>query len=123
MMRGLAIAALLAAPAAALPASSLATLVAGRVAGPPVACIDRLDVDQVHLVAGVGFVFAMKTGGVLYLNRVASARVFVHDGVTPLFDPAAPRLCSGEPVRLLNENSRAPLATAYFGDFTPYRRP
>ncbi len=116
-------AALPAGPAAALPADRLDALVAGRVAGEPVACIDRLDIDAVRLVSGVGFVFEMRTGGVVYLNRVTSAKGFVHDGITPLIAPAAPRLCRGEPVKLLNENSAAPVATAELGDFTPYRRP
>ena len=114
---------LLAAPAVAMAADRIDPLLAGRVAGAPVACIDRLDIDETRVVAGVGFTYRMKTGGVVYLNRVASGRTFVHDGVTPLSEAAAPRLCSGEPVKLLNENSRAPIATAILGDFIPYRRP
>ncbi len=123
MIRAVVLAALIAAPAAALPADRLESLVAGRTPGAPVACIDRIDIDAVRLVANVGFVFEMKTGGVVYLDRVATARVFVHDGITPLIEPGSPRLCSGEPVKLLNENSRAPVATAELGDFVPYRRP
>ncbi|MBV8971957.1 MAG: hypothetical protein JO290_06660 [Sphingomonadaceae bacterium] len=123
MIRAALLAVLLAAPAAALTADRLAPLIAGRVAGPPVACIDPREIETTHLIAGTGFVLTMRTGGTIYLNRVTTAQSFVHDGVTPRFVPAAARLCSGERVELLNENSRAPVATARLGDFIPYRKP
>jgi len=122
-MRRVAAALLLAGPAAALHADPLPSLIGNRVAGTPVDCIERAEIDKVRLVANVGFVFEMKTRGVLYLNRVTSGRTFVHDGVTPMIEPASSRLCSVEPVQLLNENSRAPVASVTLGAFTPFQRP
>ncbi len=123
MRRTTALAALLlSSAAAALPVDRLDRLVGDRVAGAAVARIDRLDIDTVALVPG-GIVYTMKTGGVVYLNRPTAGAGFIHGGVVLAIDDAYPRLCRDEPVRVLNENSRAAVATATLGDFIPYRRP
>ncbi|QYE34971.1 hypothetical protein KZX46_19950 [Polymorphobacter sp. PAMC 29334] len=115
-------AAILAGDASALPADRLATLIGDRIAGTPVDCIDRLDIDKVHIVDG-GIVYEMKTGGVSYLNRPSSGASFIHDSVSLRLDFAEPRLCRDEPVGVVNENSRATIARAKLGNFVPYRRP
>ena len=119
----LALAVLAAAPAAAAPADPLPALIGDRVAGAPVSCIDRLSIDEVHLIPGVGLYYRMRTGRVAYLNRVSDGATFIHDGVLPVIDRASPRLCSAEQVRLVNENSRRPVGGATLGMFIPYRQP
>ncbi len=108
---------------AAAPADRLAALLGDRIAAEPVDCIDSLSIDQVKLVPGVGFLYRMRTGGVVYLNRVTKGQDAVHDGVLPLIERASPRLCSVQLVTLVNENSRRPIGTATLGLFVPYRRP
>ena len=112
----------LASAAAARPADPLPGLIGNRVAGDPVDCIEVREIDRVRLIPGVGFFYSMRTGGTDYLNRVTAGRTFLHDGVLPVVERASPRLCSVETVRLLNENSRAPIASATLGPFIPYRR-
>ena len=113
----------LAVRAAAVPVDPLGALIGDRIASAPVDCIAAAEIDQVHLVAGVGFVFTMRSGDVVYLDRVTAGRTFIHAGVLPVINRRSTHLCSVERIRLLNENSRAPIAAATLGPFTPYRRP
>ncbi len=122
MMRALIVAALLAAPAAALPVNRLSSLIGARVVGAPIDCIEAAEVDQVHLIAG-GIVYVMRSPQTIYLNRPESGATFIHDGVVPATDVTGALLCSRQPVRLLNENSGMAVATVRLGRFVPYVRP
>lgn len=119
-MRALIIAALLASPAAADP---LTAIVGDRVAGTPVDCIQTNEIDKVHIVQGAGVVYEMRAGRVMYLNRPTSGLNFLHDDDILAVENGGSRLCSVEPVRVLNPNSRLPIATLTLGKFVPYRRP
>lgn len=124
MIRSLLVAALLPIGAAAAPAiraDRLPSELGDRVAGKPVNCIDRFNIDKVFVVAGVGLLYEMRTG-TRFLNRPTTGLTFLHDGVTPLVE-SGPRLCSVELVRLLNNNSRVQVGAVSLGAFVPYRRP
>lgn len=120
--RALMLAAALVVTAQSAAADSLASLLGDRIAGTPVRCIDRLDIDKVRIVERTGIVYEMKTG-LLYLNRPASGLAFLHDDALLASTATTPSLCSLEVVRLLNRNSRAQNGSVSLGEFVPYPKP
>ena len=109
-------------PVAAASVDGLANVIGDRVAGEAIDCIAAAEIEQVRLVPG-GFAYVMRSPATVFVNRPPTGTNFIHDGVTPSVVLTSALLCRGQAVRLLNENSRAPVATVHLGEFVAYRRP
>ena len=95
---------------------------AGLVAGTPVDCIDRLDIDSVATVRGA-IVYTVRGGRTVYYNVPTTGARLLDPATALLVDPAYPQLCRGEIVRALSSASRRPLGIVTLGPFIPYVRP
>jgi len=115
--------ALVAGPAQAKPAdheAELARLLAGRVAGQPVDCIDMHRVISSHIVPGTAIVY--DAGGVLYVNRPRAGAESMDDWDIMINRLWSSQLCSIDTVELVDQGSRMYSGSVFLGEFVPYRR-
>lgn len=104
------------------PEQVLARMLDGRTAGAPVNCIDPRNVDTIDIVDRTAIVYRLR-GGRLYVNRPrVGAETLRRDQilVTRTFGT---RLCSFDPVNLLESGGRFDAGFVSLGAFTPYDRP
>ena len=115
--------ALVAGPAQAKPAdheAELARLLAGRVAGQPVDCIDMHRVRSSHIVPGTAIVYDM--GGTIYVNRPRAGADTMSDWDIMINRLWSSQLCSVDTVELIDQGSRMYSGSVFLGEFVPYRR-
>lgn len=101
--------------------AQLAQLVAGRVAGKPVSCINAHDYDNVEIIDHTALVY--RDGSRLYVNRPTGGREFLDNDdvlVTRLYSS---QLCRVDPVNLVDRYTRFPSGFVSLGDFVPYTKP
>jgi hypothetical protein len=115
--------ALVAGPAQAKPAdpeAELARVVAGRVAGEPVDCIDMHRVRSSHIIPGTAIVY--DSGGVLYVNRPRGGAESMDQWDIMVNRLYSSELCSIDTVELIDQGSQMYSGTVFLGEFVPYRR-
>jgi len=115
--------ALVAGPAQAKPVdheAELARLLAGRVAGQPVDCIDMHRVISSHIVPGTAIVY--DAGGILYVNRPRAGAESMDDWDIMINRLWSSQLCSIDTVELVDQGSRMYSGSVFLGEFVPYRR-
>lgn len=115
--------ALLAGSAWAKPAdheAELARAVAGRVAGPPVDCIDMHRVISSHIIPGTAIVY--DAGGVVYVNRPRAGAESMDQWDIMVNRLYSSELCSVDTVQLIDQSSHMFTGTVFLGEFVPYRR-
>jgi hypothetical protein len=115
--------ALLAGPVQAKPAdheAELARAVAGRVAGPPVDCIDMHRVRSSHIIPGTAIVY--DTGGTIYVNRPRGGAESMDQWDIMVNRLYSSELCSIDTVQLIDQGSHMYSGTVFLGEFVPYRR-
>jgi hypothetical protein len=115
--------ALVAGPAQAKPAdheAELARVVAGRVAGEPVDCIDMHRVRSSHIIPGTAIVY--DAGGVVYVNRPRGGAESMDQWDIMVNRLYSSELCSIDTVQLIDQGSQMYSGTVFLGEFVPYRR-
>lgn len=104
------------------PAARLERIIAGRVAGQPVDCLNQQDIRSSQIIDNAAIVYETN-GGTLYVNRPTSGAMSLRSGLTLVTDTHSPRLCSIDIVRLYDSGSRMQSGTVGLGPFIPYPRP
>jgi hypothetical protein len=115
-------AAISAAAARPTPEERLSKLLAGRVAGDPVSCIDLRDIQSSEIVDRTAIVYRVGADQ-LYVNRpTGGARQLDRDDVL-VTQTSTSQLCSIDVVRLLDRTSQFQTGFVSLGKFVPYVRP
>ncbi|MDB5670259.1 MAG: hypothetical protein JWO25_1218 [Alphaproteobacteria bacterium] len=100
--------------------AELAKAVAGRVAGPPVHCVNLRDVRSSHIIDHTAIVYDM--GGTVYVNRPRSGRESLDQWDTLVTKTFSSDLCDIDVVQLYDSGSRMQTGIVFLGDFVPYKR-
>lgn len=104
------------------PEQVLAKMLDGRSAGAPVNCIDPRNVDTVDIVDKTAIVYRLR-GGRLYVNRPRVGADALRRDQTLVTRTVGTRLCSYDPVNLLESGARFDAGFVSLGTFTPYDKP
>ena len=118
-------AAVIAAPATAAhrdsPDVQLQKLLAGRVAGPPVDCINLSAVTSSVIIKGKAIVY--RSGSRLYVNEPRSGASSLDDDDVLVTRTVGSQLCSIDSVKLIDRSSRFQRGFVILGKFVPYTKP
>lgn len=113
--------ALLAAPAAAQgPDLRLDQVLGNRVASVPQRCIPLRPNTRSQIV---GDAIVYREGSRLYVNRPTAGLEWLERDSILVTRPVVTRLCSGEPVQLIDRVGGILRGNIILGEFTPYARP
>ncbi|ATC23818.1 hypothetical protein [Caulobacter vibrioides] len=104
------------------PEQVLAKMLDGRTAGAPVNCIDSRGVETVDIVDKTAIVYRLQ-GGRLYVNRPRVGAESLRRDQVLVTRTVGTRLCSFDPVNLLESGARFDAGFVSLGAFTPYDRP
>jgi len=102
------------------PEEQLARALEGRVAGEPVDCVNLRTIQSSRVIRGTAILY--DAGSVIYVNRPrAGAELLDHWGaqVSRTFDN---RLCSVDPVQIVDTATGMFEGNIFLGEFVPYRR-
>lgn len=104
------------------PEAELARAVEGRVAGPPVDCIEQRDIRSSRIIDRTAIVYEV-SGQTRYVNRPESGASSLRSGITLVTDTHSSRLCSVDIVRLYDTTAGMQMGSIGLGKFVPYRKP
>lgn len=123
LLGGLAITAA-AAPAEAAqrlaPEARLARALEGRVAGEPVDCINLRQVSSSQVIDRTAILY--RVGSTLYVNRPRAGASSLSSWDAQVQRPFNNRLCSIDPVTIIDPSTGFFRGTVFLGEFVPYRR-
>ena len=109
------------ASAAVAPEVRLDKLLAGRVAGQPVDCINSRDIRSTQIIDRTAIVY--QVGSKLYVNRPrAGASSLDRDDILVTRQFGTSQLCRIDTVRLVDRAAMFPTGFVALGDFVPYTR-
>jgi hypothetical protein len=108
-------------PVSARGEANLAKILADRVAGPPVDCIEQHAIDSAEVIDGTAIVY--RDGNRLYVNRPASGAESLNSDDILVTDTHTPELCSIDVVHLIDRTSRFERGFVGLGKFVPYLKP
>jgi hypothetical protein len=94
--------------------------IAGRVAGPPVDCIDIHRVTSSRIIPGTAIVY--DAGSVIYVNRPRGGAETMDQWDIMINRLYSSELCSIDTVELIDQSSRMYSGSVFLGQFVPYRR-
>jgi hypothetical protein len=118
-------ASLIAVPAVAAPRDTpevqLQKLLAGRVAGKPVDCINYSSVSSSQVIHGKAIVY--RVGSRLYVNEPRSGASTLDEDDVLVTKTFGSQLCSIDTVNLVDRTSRFPRGFVTLGKFVPYSKP
>ena len=101
------------------PATQLAKLTAGRVAGKPVDCISLPQTGSSRIIDSTAIVYTV--GSTLYVNRPEGAKSLRSDDI--LFTKTSTSdLCRLDTVKLLDSGDRMMRGFVSLNEFVPYKR-
>jgi len=100
--------------------AELAKALAGRVAGPPVNCIQLQQIRSSRIYDGTAIVY--EVGRVLYVNRPTGATFLDRDDIL-VTNTYSSQLCSIDSVRLVDRTSAFPSGSVGLTKFVPYTKP
>lgn len=95
-------------------------LIAGRVAGPPVDCIQLYNVRSTTVVDRTAILY--DTGSVIYVNRPRGGADTLDDDDILVTELHSSQLCRIDVVRLQDRSSFMEHGFVALGDFVPYRK-
>ena len=123
-LRSIALAALLGACAAVPPTAAPSPIseLNGRLAGPPVNCVQLRQNAALRTADNDGHVLLYGNGATIWLNRLSANCRFRNDDIL-VTEPFGSSLCRGDIVRSFDRLSRIPGPSCVLGDFIPYTRP
>lgn len=101
--------------------ADLTKILADRVAGPPVDCIEQHAIDSAEVVDGTAIVY--RDGNRLYVNRPTSGAEGLDRDDILVTDTHSSELCSIDVVRLIDRTSRFERGFVGLGKFVPYVKP
>lgn len=130
MLNGLAAIIILAAGSAAVaapkvvetPEQTLARMLEGRTAGPPVDCINPRNTDTVEIIDKTAIIYRM-TSGRIYVNRPAAGATALRRDQTLVTRTIGAQLCNRDSVNLIDPGSQFSAGFVSLGPFTPYSKP
>jgi hypothetical protein len=96
-------------------------MIGGRVAGPPVDCIQQHAIESAEVLDGTAIVY--RDGIRLYVNRPESGTESLDSDDIPLTDTHSTELCSIDVVRLIDRTSRFERGFVGLGKFVPCSTP
>lgn len=101
--------------------AELASLLAGRVAGPPMECIRTYRSDNIRTIDRTAYVFGQ--GDTIYINRTRDPRAIDdnHALVIRKFGTGT-NLCRTDVITTFNRTSKAYSGNVFLTEFIPYRR-
>jgi hypothetical protein len=102
------------------PEAQLQRAIQGRVAGPPVDCVDLHSVRSTQIIPRTAIVY--DAGSVIYVNRPRNGREELNRWDTLVTRLDSTRLCSVDTVRLVDPSTRTLTGIVFLGEFVPYRR-
>ena len=124
ILTALALATLIAAPAAAgpklNPEQRLAKVIEGRLAGDPVSCINLRRIQSSQIIDRTAIVY--EAGNTLYVNRPRAGAESLDSWDVLVVRPFNSQLCSIDAVDLYDRGSRMQNGFVLLGDFVPYRK-
>ena len=101
--------------------AAVAAAMEGRVAGPPVACVDQRGLRGNRAIAGA--MLFEGPGDVVYVNQgIGGCQALAHGRAMRTSNPVG-RLCRGDLVTAFDPVSGVEFGGCTLGDFVPYRRP
>lgn len=103
------------------PEAKLAKILDGRVAGPPVNCINMRDIQSSEIIDDTAIVY--RSGGTLYVNRPRAGAGSLDSNDILLTKTYTGNLCSIDVVDLIDRNSRFQRGFVSLDQFVPYRKP
>ena len=101
--------------------AELAKLLAGRVAGKPVDCINNLDYSNTRVIDGTAIVYS-HTNRTIYVNRPTSGAASLDNDDILVTRQWGSQLCSIDMVNLVDRTSRFPHGFVSLGQFVPYTK-
>ena len=104
------------------PEAKLDKALAGRIAGPPVDCLQQYTIRSSRIFDRTAILYET-SGGVLYVNRPRSGAAFLHGQDYMVTDTHTGQLCSVDIVRLYDNASHIQDGVVGLGAFVPYTRP
>ena len=102
------------------PEAQLARMLEGRVAGEPVDCINLRNVRGSSVIRDTAIVY--DAGSVIYVNRPRAGADQLDDWSAQVSRPFGNRLCSIDPVQLIDLTSGSFRGVVFLDEFVPYRR-
>ncbi len=109
------------ASAAVAPEVRLDKLLAGRVAGQPVDCINSRDIRSTQIIDKTAIVY--QVGSKLYVNRPRIGANFLdRDDILVTRQLGTAQLCRVDTVRLVDRIALFPTGFVALGEFVPYTR-
>ena len=102
------------------PEARLAKALEGRVAGEPVSCIDLHRVRSSRVITDTAIIY--DAGGTLYVNRPRAGAESLNQWDALVTRTPTTRLCSVDPVQVVNPQSGMMTGVVMLDDFIPYRR-
>jgi len=101
--------------------AELAKMLAGRVPGKPVNCIDLISAGSSRIIDHTAIVYG--SGGTLYVNRPRSGASSLDSDDILVSRSFGSQLCRLDTVRLVDRGSRIPSGFIALDKFVPYARP
>jgi hypothetical protein len=101
--------------------AELAKLLAGRVPGKPVDCIDLRSSNSSRIIDRTAIVYG--SGGTLYVNRPRSGASSLDSDDILVTRTVGSQLCRLDTVRLVDRGSRISTGFVALDKFVPYARP
>lgn len=99
---------------------ALAAELRGRVAGPPVRCIDYHPGMSSRIIEGVGILYE-GAGGTLYLNRPTGRLRALTSWSVPVTEIRGGTLCQREIIKMIDSSTHSLTGMVSLGAFVPYR--
>ncbi len=103
------------------PDAQLARMIAGRVEGPPVDCLNLRDIRSSTIIDGIAIVYETSNRTV-YVNRPTAGASSLRWGQTLVTDTHTSQLCSIDVVKLYDTSARMATGFVGLGKFVPYTR-
>ena len=103
------------------PEARLDRMLAGRVAGKPVDCINLRDIRSSQIIDRTAIVY--QVGGKLYVNRPRGGASSLDSDDILVTNSVTSQLCRVDTVRLVDRTSRFYSGFVSLGEFVPYAKP
>ncbi len=104
------------------PQQQLDKIVAGRVAGKPVNCINQRDIRSTEIIDGIGIVYTTNNG-TAYVNRLDGGAGFLDSDDILVTRSYTSQLCRIDIVQLISRTGQFPKGSIGLNEFVPYPKP